>query len=141
MLFVRAARDSDVRNCNAFSRWAASRQHRNNIVKAPVAGRHTSPTDLSARREGARRTVYLLSALAVLGVAFLGLVLLQTQHWQHDHIDNTADQQTRLAVEFNNAVVGRMLPSTSGPEMEKRVAPGEFVPEAMSTSFVARRVL
>jgi PAS domain S-box-containing protein len=81
----------------------------------------------------------LLVGMGVLGVAFLGVVLLQTRHWTYRHIDATAEQQAKLAVELEKALrdyVGRHI----RPEMEKRVAQGEFIPQAMSTSFVARSV-
>jgi two-component system sensor kinase FixL len=81
----------------------------------------------------------LLVGMGVLAVAFLGVVLLQTWRWTHEHIDQAASQQARLAVAFDKALrdyVGKRI----RPEMEKRVEHGEFVPEAMSTSFVARSV-
>jgi len=78
--------------------------------------------------------------MGVLAVIFLAVVLLQTWCWTCRHIDDTAARQARLAVEF-----GKTLRDYVGtyvrPEMEKRVEPGEFIPEAMSTSFVARSVL
>jgi len=92
---------------------------------SPSANRHTSTG--------------LLAGMGVLAAAFLGVVLLQTWWWTHDHIDRTAAQQARLAVEFDKALrdyVGKHI----RPEMEKRVESGEFIPEAMSTSFVARSV-
>ncbi len=92
----------------------------------PQAGRHTSAGPLLG-----------MGALAVL---FLGVVLLQTWCWTCRHIDDTAGRQAHLAVEFGKSLrnyVGQYV----RPEMEKRVAPGEFIPEAMSTSFIARSVL
>ncbi len=93
---------------------------------APHAGRYTSAGPLVG--------------MGILGVLFLGVVLLQTWCWTCRHIDDTADRQARLAVEFGRSLrnyVGRYV----RPEMEKRVNPGEFISEAMSTSFVARSVL
>jgi len=78
--------------------------------------------------------------MGALGVLFLGVVLLQTWCWTCRQIDDTAGRQAHLAVEFGKSLrdyVGQYV----RPEMEKRVAPGEFIPEAMSTSFVARSVL
>lgn len=98
--------------------------------------------DLSpGRRERAGRDVgpSLLIGVGILTVTFLGVALQKTWHWTCEHIDQTVNQQARLAVEFDRALrnyVGKHI----RPEMEKRVAEGEFIPEAMSTSFVARSV-
>jgi two-component system sensor kinase FixL len=81
-----------------------------------------------------------LLGMGVLGILFLVVVLLQTWYWTCRHIDDTAARQAHLAVEFGKSLrnyVGKYV----RPEMEKRVNPGEFIPEAMSTSFVARSVL
>jgi PAS domain S-box-containing protein len=88
---------------------------------------------------GRRQSAGLLIGMGLLAVAFLAVVLIETWRWTQEHIDTTADQQARLAVEVDKALrdyVGKHI----RPEMEKRVAQGEFVPEAMSTSFVARSV-
>ncbi len=100
--------------------WADRRQG------TPQAGRYAS--------------VGPLLGMGLLAILFLTVVLLQTWCWTCRHIDDTAGRQARLAVEFGKSLrdyVGRYV----RPEMEKRVHPGEFIPEAMSTSFVARRVL
>lgn len=84
-------------------------------------------------------TTRLLIGMGGLAVAFLVVVLARTLHWTHEHVDHTADLQARLVVTFDKALrdyVGDHI----RPEMEKRVGPDEFIPEAMSTSFVARRV-
>ncbi len=102
--------------------------------------RESEATDTSATPSLSPHTnTRLLIGLATAGIAFLGLVLLQTWCWTRNHIDETADSQARLAVEFDNALrsyVGKHI----RPEMEKRVEPNQFIPEAMSTSFVARSV-
>ncbi len=93
---------------------------------APQAGKYTSAGPLLG--------------MGLLAVLFLAVVLLQTWCWTCRHIDDTAGRQAHLAVEFGKSLrnyVGKYV----RPEMEKRVHPGEFIPEAMSTSFVARRVL
>lgn len=92
----------------------------------PQAGRYTSAGPLLG--------------MGILAVIFLAVVLLQTWCWTCRHIDDTAGRQAHLAVEFGKSLrnyVGKYV----RPEMEKRVHPGEFIPEAMSTSFVARSVL
>ena len=86
-----------------------------------------------------RTNVALLTTLGLLGVAFLSLVLWQTWRWTQKHIERTADQQAWLAVQFDDAL-RKYIAQHVRPEMEKRVNAGEFVPEAMSTSFVARSV-
>jgi PAS domain S-box-containing protein len=94
--------------------------------------------DTTAKREQ-RQLLVMLATLGLLGTAFLAVVLLQTRHWTHQHIKQMSDQQARLGVEFDSAIrkyVGRHI----RPEMEKRVNADEFIPETMSTSFVARSV-
>lgn len=81
----------------------------------------------------------LLIGMAALSVAFLAVVLYQTIHWSRKHIDQTAQKQAALAVAFN-AALRDYIAEHVRPEMEKRVRPGEFIPEAMSTSFASRRV-
>ncbi len=90
---------------------------------------------------GARRYACngLLLGMGALAIAFLAVVLVQSWHWTHAEIRRSADQQARLAVEFDAALrdyVGKHV----RPEMEKRVEPGEFFPETMSTSFISRSV-
>jgi len=55
------------------------------------------------------------------------------------HLRELADQQAQLALEFNLAVrdyVAREI----RPVVEQLIAPGQFRPEAMSSSFIGRRV-
>jgi len=88
---------------------------------------------------GRNQQAGLLIGMGLLAVAFLAVVLVETWCWTGEHIDTMADQQSRLAVQVEKALrdyVGKSI----RPEMEKRVAEGEFIPEAMSTSFVARSV-
>jgi PAS domain S-box-containing protein len=81
----------------------------------------------------------MLAMLALLGIAFLGIVLLQTRHWTNQHIEEMSDQQARLGAAFDTSI-RKYIGQHVRPEMEKRVAPDEFIAEAMSTSFVARSV-
>ncbi len=88
---------------------------------------------------GRNQQAGLLIGMGLLAVTFLAVVLVATWRWTREHIDTMADQQSRLAVQVEKALrdyVGKSI----RPEMEKRVAQGEFIPEAMSTSFVARSV-
>ena len=109
-----------------FTKALALLGYANRRQTAPPAGRYTSAGPLLG--------------MGVLAILFLGVVLLQTWCWTCRHIDDTAARQAHLAVEFGKTLrnyVGKYV----RPEMEKRVQPGEFIPEAMSTSFVARSVL
>ena len=81
----------------------------------------------------------MLGSLGVLGVAFLSLVLQQTWYWMHEHIVESSDQQAHLAVAFNDAIRDHIAAYVR-PELERRIEADEFIPEAMSTSCVARRV-
>ncbi len=108
-----------------------------------LVGRFRPGRRAAARRSDApatgERDTGLLIALGALGVAFLATVLCQTWHWTRGHIEQTANQQALLAVHFDNSL-REYVATHVRPEMEKRVGPGEFVPESMSTSFVARSV-
>ncbi len=81
----------------------------------------------------------LLLGMGVLAVAFLAVVLVQGWHWTHAEIRHSADQQARLAVEFGTALRNYVAEHIR-PEMEKHLAPDDFMPETMSTSFIARGV-
>lgn len=81
----------------------------------------------------------LLGAIAALAVSFLLAIVWASDHWTRRHVEHAADLQAQLALQFAASLrdyVGERI----RPEMERRVAPGEFVREAMSTSFVARSV-
>ncbi len=77
--------------------------------------------------------------MGLLAVVFLAAVLAHTWRWTREQTRFTADQQARLAVEFDRSVRSYARKYIR-PEMSKRVGPGEFIPEAMSTSFISRRV-
>jgi two-component system sensor kinase FixL len=97
---------------------------------------HARPDAFS---RGKRQHAGLLIGMGLLAVAFLTIVLVQTWRWTREHIDTAANQQARLTVEVDRVLrdyVGEYI----RPEMEERVAKGEFIPEAMSTSFVSRSV-
>ena len=113
------------------------RRHRTLQRPAPAAGgrdqKHSAPATHRHMNTG------LLIGMGLLAVAFLAVVLVQSWRWTHEEIRRSTDQQARLAVEFSTALrdyVGEHI----RPEMERYVAPGDFVPETMSTSFIARRV-
>lgn len=106
-------------------------------------GPHPSPTGQERSTVPAMAEAFtlprLLIGMAALSVAFLAVVLYQTIHWSRKHIDQTAQKQAALAVAFN-AALRDYIAEHVRPEMEKRVRPGEFIPETMSTSFASRRV-
>jgi diguanylate cyclase (GGDEF)-like protein/PAS domain S-box-containing protein len=81
----------------------------------------------------------LLLGLGAVGIAFVVLTIWQTWQWTSDQIEEMSDQQARLLIEFDNAV-RTYVAGYIRPEMEKRVGKDEFIPEAMSTSFIARNV-
>ncbi|MDY0165229.1 MAG: PAS domain S-box protein [Thermoguttaceae bacterium] len=81
----------------------------------------------------------LLIGIGLVGVAFLVVVLVQTWYWTHRHIDETADRQAQLAIEFDRAI-RTYVRKYIRPEIIKHVEPGTFIPEVMSTSFVSRSI-
>mgnify|MGYP000591045430 CR=1 FL=1 len=119
---------------------AAIRRRRRHMTLprlAPAADRRDQKH--SASRTHRHMNTGLLVGMGLLAVAFLAVVLIQSWHWTHEEIRRSTDQQARLAVEFGTALrnyVGEHI----RPEMERYVAPGDFTPETMSTSFIARRV-
>ncbi len=89
--------------------------------------------------EAERTTTILLAAIGLLGIAFLAVLLWETWHWTREHIEHQAEQQAKLAVEFDKSL--RDYISTNiRPEMARHIKPEQFVPETMSTSFIARSV-
>jgi hypothetical protein len=77
---------------------------------------------------GRNQQAGLLIGMGLLAVVFLAVVLVETWRWTGEHIDTMADQQSRLAVQVEKALrdyVGKSI----RPEMEKRVAEGEFIPK------------
>jgi PAS domain S-box-containing protein len=82
---------------------------------------------------------WLVLGMAGAAVTFLIVNIQHTRHIAHEHVERSAARETRLADTFQHALrdyVGERI----RPEMLKRTGIDEFVPEAMSTSFVARSV-
>lgn len=115
-------------------RLAAARRANSSIQK-------DDPRIGSTSRHGCndRRSTGLAVGMGALAVGFLIVVLLQTWYWTRRHVDEDADGRARLMVNFDNAL-RTYFSQNIRPELEKRVGPGEFIPEAMSSSFVARSV-
>jgi diguanylate cyclase (GGDEF)-like protein len=82
----------------------------------------------------------LLIGLGILGIVFTGLTVLQTWRWSLEQVDTLSHEQTVLLIDVNNSI-RKYIKEHIRPEMAKRIPRGEFVPEAMSTSFVARSIL
>jgi PAS domain S-box-containing protein len=81
----------------------------------------------------------LAVGIGVLLLAFSGAALFRTWCVARAHAMELTREQTAMALEFDLAIreyVGEKI----RPEMQKRVGKEEFIPEAMSTSFVARSV-
>ena len=77
--------------------------------------------------------------LGILLLVFSVLAIFQTWSISQQHARELTAQQAALALEFDLAI-RKYVGEKVRPEMEKRVGPDEFIPEAMSTSFVARSV-
>ncbi|MEN6308528.1 MAG: PocR ligand-binding domain-containing protein [Anaerohalosphaeraceae bacterium] len=99
---------------------------------------HPSSPDIASKRRQ-RQITAMLVMLALLGIAFLGSVLLQTRQWTNQHIEHMSDQQAKLGVAFDRSI-RKYIAQYIRPEMEKRLNADEFIAEAMSTSFVARSI-
>ncbi len=79
----------------------------------------------------------LLTGLVVTLLA--GFVLWRARATTARHLDELAHRQAQMALEFNLAIrdyVAREI----RPVVEKLAGPDRFIPEAMSTSFVGRRI-
>jgi hypothetical protein len=77
--------------------------------------------------------------VGVLVVLLSGVAIYRHHVVHREHARALIDQQAALALEFDLAIrdyVGREI----RPRMAQCLGPEEFVPETMSTSFVARRV-
>jgi two-component system CheB/CheR fusion protein len=80
-----------------------------------------------------------LLPVAALAIAFTILDVYTTHSTTRKDLTELTNRQGALALEFDLAIrdyVAREI----RPLMQERVGPDEFIPEAMSTSFVARRI-
>ena len=80
-----------------------------------------------------------IAVVGLFAVAFAGFVFLQTWFSTRRHMQEMTARECALALEFDLAI-RKYVADYIRPEMEKRVAKGEFFPETMSTSFVARSI-
>jgi PAS domain S-box-containing protein len=84
------------------------------------------------------RTKFLLTAMAFT-VLFFGLVYWQTNISIRRHTEELTNQQAELALQFDLAI-RRYVGDQIRPLMEHYAGKDNFIPEAMSTSYVARSV-
>ena len=84
-------------------------------------------------------TSQFLLPVGALVILLSGFVLYRTYATTRTHLNELMDQQAALALEFDLAI-RKYVADEIRPRAEQSAAPGEFVPETMSTSFVARSV-
>ena len=80
-----------------------------------------------------------LIAIGVFIVAFSAFLLHRTWTATRRHTEELTSLQAEMALEFDLAI-REYIGESVRPLMEERVGKDEFIPEAMSTSFVARSV-
>ena len=83
--------------------------------------------------------VRFLLPLAVLGLAFAGFLHYRAYTTTRRHLTQAMDQQAAIALEFNLAV-REYVAETIRPILTSMIGKDDFIPEAMSTSFVSRSV-
>ena len=81
----------------------------------------------------------LLITVGVFAVAFAVFGFLWTWFLIRKHTQDFTASQAQLALDFDLAI-RKYIGDTIRPLMEQRVGKGEFIPEAMSSSFVAREM-
>ena len=84
------------------------------------------------------RLQFLLATFG-LAIAFCVIVVLQVYSSTRRSMEDAMARRTDLALEFDLAIRDYVA-TRIRPEMQCRVSEGEFIPETMSTSFVARSV-
>ena len=77
--------------------------------------------------------------VGVFAVAFSGLVFLQTWYSTRKNMQEMTEREGALALEFDLAIRNYVAENIR-PRMEELVGEDEFIPETMSTSFVARSI-
>ncbi|HUT10238.1 MAG TPA: DUF3365 domain-containing protein, partial [Thermoguttaceae bacterium] len=81
---------------------------------------------------------FLLLVLA-LAVVLSGAVFYETWSSSRAQLEKAIAREAELALEFDLAI-RQYVDESISPVVEQRVGKDEFIPEAMSSSFVARRV-
>ncbi len=80
-----------------------------------------------------------LAISGLFAIAFAGFVLYHTYRTAERQTSALIDRQARLALEFNLAIRG-YVGDEIRPIMEGLLPADEFIPEAMSTSYVAHKI-
>ncbi|UCG15173.1 MAG: DUF3365 domain-containing protein [Phycisphaerales bacterium] len=84
-------------------------------------------------------TTRFLALVAVLAIAFTGLDSYWAYSHSRRHVVDAMSRQAALALEFDLAIRSYVAEEVR-PTMEEYVGEEEFVPETMSSSFVARSI-
>ena len=80
-----------------------------------------------------------LIVVGVLALTFSAVLLFQTWWSTRARLEKQIVRKGKLALKFDLAIREYVAESVR-PEMQKRIGENEFIPETMSTSFVARNV-
>ncbi|MCK4871250.1 MAG: DUF3365 domain-containing protein [Phycisphaerales bacterium] len=83
-------------------------------------------------------TKFLLPVSAFVAL-FSAIIFFHTYSDTRKRVNELVEQQNALALEFDLAIRSYVADEIR-PAMEERVGPDEFIPETMSTSFVARSI-
>ena len=78
-------------------------------------------------------------AVGIFAIAFSALVLYRAWCWAHDHGEALTARQAKMALEFAVAIRDYAAEEIR-PRMRECVGEDQFIPEAMSTSYIAREV-
>ncbi len=78
--------------------------------------------------------------VGLFGILLSALLLYHTWRSAKTHTEQLMSAQARLALEFETAIRAYVADAIR-PEMERRINPNEFIIEAMSTSYVARKIV
>jgi len=92
---------------------------------------------IAESQRGRRR---LTGAVATLALLFVVVTTYSTWRWSWKQIHEEAQAKARLVSEVNKAL-RHYVHTHIRPELQRRMGPGEFVPQAMSTSRISREVL
>jgi len=87
----------------------------------------------------ARGPWQLVFAVIVLGIAFVIVSAYVGYRWSWDSIDAYAQEKARFISLLNDSL-REYVRTYIRPELQKRIEPGEFIPEAMSTTRISRSV-
>ena len=80
-----------------------------------------------------------LVTVGIFVIVFCGFVFFPSWYSTRRHVKELTASRAELALQFDLAI-RRYIGDTVRPMMEKHTEKGDFIPEAMSTSFVARSI-